>query len=514
MEGRNSIPGFRHGDRWACVMPNNHAYCNAVCLFALCDGTTIVFPGETFEPQVMFSALVRENITHVSLVPTMVIALMAVKEATGKDLPHLQSIMVGGAVVLPHTLKQCLEDLGAEQFENAYGMTDGVYLTMGAQKDPNTYISGESVAVGKVLPGSSVKIAAQDGIDAIPRNELGELHYSGALNCDGYVGMGLTDDWYTDKKGKRWFKTGDQARMDDQGRIFIIGRYKDMVIRGGKNLACTAMEGNVNKNPKLVPFNVQIVPAPDEIAGEVPVAVTEVRVSAENASDIQEMLRKNMGREYVPDEVLSAEELGLTTFPRTMLGKIKKQEIAKKVKDFRARRDAAANGRSDSKLAKEVREMWARAVGLPPERLTDDAALTDFADSITVMRVRDRMKRATGRTLTITEIAEAGTIGNIIQLLESKSPQQMEAAKPKKIKRSGPPTADDMVHLVEDPDLEEPTKEVIAKALSQYGFGWQDVQDVMPVYDFVTVLASTHVMDSWSFKFSIMPSKGLNKKVN
>ena len=198
-------------------MPNSHAYANAMSLMAICSGTAIIYPSEAFEPQLMFSALLQEHVTHVSVVPTMITALCAIKEATGSELPHLKSIMVGGAVVSPLVLSQSIKDLGAESFENAYGMTDGVFLTLGAKRDPNAYIDGEEVTVGKVLPGSAVKICSpKDVSKSLLRNDIGELHYSGPLNCNGYVGMGLTDDWYVDNKGTRWFRTGDQARMDEQ----------------------------------------------------------------------------------------------------------------------------------------------------------------------------------------------------------------------------------------------------------------------------------------------------------
>jgi fatty-acyl-CoA synthase len=207
-------------------MPNSHGYANAMSIIAICSGTAIIYPSEAFEPQLMFSALVEEQVTHVSLVPTMVTALCAIKEATGDDLAHLKSIMVGGAVVSPLVIKQSLENLGAEAFENAYGMTDGVFLTLGAQSNPDAYIDGEEVAVGKALPGCGIKICAREDVSTpLPRNQTGELHYTGILNCDGYVGMGLTDDWYVDNKGIRWFKTGDQARMDEQVSLLASQNY-------------------------------------------------------------------------------------------------------------------------------------------------------------------------------------------------------------------------------------------------------------------------------------------------
>lgn len=479
-------------------------------MFTICGGTTVVYPGPAFEPQSMFAALKRERINYVSLVPTMVMALMAVKNATGEELPHLKSIMLGGAVLTPQVLQQCI-DLGAEEVDNAYGMTDGVYMSLGSQKDLGAYINGNDVCVAKVFPGSGVKICHPGETTAIPRNVDGELHVSSMLSCGSYIGQ-TTDDWYKDAEGREWFKTGDQSRMDDQGRIFIVGRFKDIVIRGGKNLATTAMEACLARNPKLEPYNIQIVPAPDVYAGEVPVAITEKPMSSNLALELQETLRNSMGLEYVPDETIFVGDLGLDTYPRTMLGKIKKQELAALVKKLRADKEASGKDHADKALADEVRNMWARAVGLPDDRLSDDAALADFADSITVMRVRDRIKRQTGRNLSIVEIAEAGTVGKIIELLQSRQPEQTAPTKTAKPRRQGPPEPDDMVHLVEEPELYEPTKELVTKTMEPFGLTWEDVQDVIPAYDFVTMLASTGVMDSWNFKLVMLP-KAIDKQV-
>jgi aryl carrier-like protein len=146
------------------------------------------------------------------------------------------------------------------------------------------------------------------------------------------------------------------------------------------------------------------------------------------------------------------------------------------------------------------------------ERLTDDAALADFADSITVMRVRDRIKRQTGRNLSILEIADSGTVGKLIEILQSRTPEKAEEKRPVAPRRQGPPEIDDMVHLVEEPELFDATKEIITKTIESFGFKWNDVQDVMPAYDFATVLASTGIMDSWNFKFAMLP-KAMDKKV-
>ena len=175
----------------------------------------------------------------------MLMALSAVKQALGLDLPNLKSVILGGAILSPDHLHNCVCELGAKAVENTYGMTEGVFITLGRQ-EPDVYISGDEVTAGKAFPGAGVKICSPDQTVPVPRGAVGELHYHGNTVCDTYVGK-ATDDWYTDDDGRTWFKTGDQARMDEEGRIFIIGRYKDIVIRGGKNLACMAMEANLGK---------------------------------------------------------------------------------------------------------------------------------------------------------------------------------------------------------------------------------------------------------------------------
>lgn len=156
--GKKTLRGTSHGDKWAFVMPNSYGYYNAASIIAICSGTTIVYPREAFKPQLIFSALLREKCTHVSDVPTMVVALCAVKKATGCELPHLKSILIGGAIASLLVLKQSIKELGADAVENTYGMTNGVFLTLGSQEDLNTYISGDDVAVSKDLPDSAVKL--------------------------------------------------------------------------------------------------------------------------------------------------------------------------------------------------------------------------------------------------------------------------------------------------------------------------------------------------------------------
>lgn len=262
----------------------------------------------------------------------------------------------------------------------------------------------------------------------------------------------------------------------------------------------------------MAALTIQVVGAPDEIAGEVPVAIAHGKFTVEIAHEIQATILKSMGPIYVPDEVIQLAALGIDEYPRTMAGKIKKTELAELVRKYRSDREQSQKNGTKSLLETEVIEIWARAVGRDPKQIALDALISDFADSITVMRVRDKIKRQTGKSLSLAEMAQAGTLAAQIQLLEQKSVSQRITSRKLRPQRNGPPGIGDMVHLVEDPDLIDATKELVLNAIGPYGFEWDEVADVLPAYDFASVLAETGIFNSWNFKMAVLP-KTVNEQV-
>lgn len=279
------------------------------------------------------------------------------------------------------------------------------------------------------------------------------------------------------------------------------------------------MEGIIGKNPTLYALVPQIVGAPDEIAGEVPVCVVKGKVTPEIREMVQSEIVHHMGTLYVPEDVISIEDLGLEDFPRTNSGKIQKTKLAAKVKHYLAQAAKAEEGLTngqDASLTEEIRTIWAKAVGLDPSRIRLDAPIREFADSITVMRVRDRIKRTTGKALALADMTGAGTIEQQIKTLQEMGAGQAngdQAVQVKRPSRQGPPGMEDMAHLVESPEVFEPTKELVSKTLSNYGLDWEDVEDVVPAYDFGAVMSQTKLYSSWNFNFAINPSHKVNKMV-
>lgn len=197
-------------------------------------GTAVVIPGQAFEPASMLEALYREQATHTVMVPTMIYGLVAAKAANTayahRPLSHLEDVMLGGSAVTPEHLRMITEELGATGLENAYGCTEGLSIYSGctpASEIPSI-VDGENACVGWPVFGYRVKVVDPETGKTVPRNVLGEIHGYGWCMPEPYIGGVGKDNWYSDEKGQRWYKTGDQARMDDQGRLFIMGRYKDM----------------------------------------------------------------------------------------------------------------------------------------------------------------------------------------------------------------------------------------------------------------------------------------------
>ncbi|KAE9964086.1 hypothetical protein EG327_001089 [Venturia inaequalis] len=469
--------------------------------------------GSAFGPTTMMDTLFRERCTHATLVPTMLHALISIKAEPGKKLKHLKHVMFGGSLLTPAVLKSCIEELGANAVENVYGMTEGVIISTGKQTNPISMVKGDDVSVGTVRVGSGLKFCLPDETAPVPRGIPGEIHFhSESLGHAGYIGM-ESDNFYDDVEGRRWFKTGDQGIMDHDGRVFLVGRYKDMIIRGGENISPAAVESAIGIMPQMKDVLVQVVAAPDDIAGEVPVAVIQGEVTPELAQGVQDAVIKAMGTIYVPDEVISLGQLGLIDYPRTMAGKIQKTKLAALVRRYRSDQDAAMINGADAQLESDVKNIWAKAVGIPLANLRIDDPLSEVADSITVMRVRDKIKRQTGKTLSLAEMADSGTIAGQIKLLKSQPVADVKETTHRRVIRQGPPSAEDMAHLTEDPELFQPTKEVIMKALAVHGLGWEDVEDVMPAYDFADVMAEMGDFDSWAFKMALMPSSQLRTAI-
>lgn len=277
----------------------------------------------------------------------------------------------------------------------------------------------------------------------------------------------------------------------------------------------------MSKNALLNPLLPQIVGVKDAIAGEVPLAVIRGSHATPEVRDaVQVEIVAHMGALYVPEDVISTEDLGIDDYPRTVSGKIQKVKLTALVNDYLSKMSQNGNGQSngtldEGRLTEEVKTIWARAVGLDPSHIRIDVPVGEFADSITVMRVREKIKRQTGKTLALQDMLEADTIEKQIDLMRAMetSSSETKTTVRKRPLRQGPLGVEDMAHLAEDPGLLEPTKKLVTGTIAKHGFDWEDVEDVIPAYDFNALMSQTRLNDDWTWFFAMQPAAKVSKQV-
>jgi acyl-CoA synthetase (AMP-forming)/AMP-acid ligase II/pimeloyl-ACP methyl ester carboxylesterase len=328
---QSSVP-MLPGDRVLFTLPNNHGFGWVCIMSAFLNAATVVFAGPRFVPEAVIKAIREEQVSHTGLVPTMVHALSNIPLPSEK-LSSLRRILLGGSPPTEEILKICLNSLGASGVENLYGMTEGVLVSTDVVSQASDIIKGRNVSIGTPLPGMRVRIYAQDTKATVRAGETGEIHISGSSLIDGYIG-GANKNFYNGDDGLAWFCSGDKAFISGDNRIYLIGRYKDTIIRGGENIEPSAIEAVLGQMPEINILQPQIIRAPDPIAGEVPMVVVNQEVDGDTANRLKDTVLAQMGNLYVPADVISIQALGHETYPKTMAGKVQKTKLEDLVRTY------------------------------------------------------------------------------------------------------------------------------------------------------------------------------------
>ncbi|TLS21528.1 uncharacterized protein PpBr36_10271 [Pyricularia pennisetigena] len=526
-----SSPGCdrKPGDLWLSFLPNNHGMGRSSVTSPMCSGGGVVYPGFYFNVGEVVDALVTETCTHAALVPSLIRLL---GDAVGTRLKQtarrgslIRSLYLSGAPPTPADLDICSSVLGVQAISSIYGMTEGPEASTSGCSDWTNLVSDKGMlSVGCPRSrGASLKICSPDatGPDRapLPVGTPGEIHYCGPHRLPSpTIYMDVPDDdefCYTDLQGRRWLVTGDRGLVNEGGQLYIIGRSKEMIIRGGENIAPAAIESRLAENPRLSRLAIQVVGAPDAIAGEVPVAVVEVGADKleQVAQEIHDTVVARMGPMFVPAHILPLERLGMAQWPRTATGKIKKTLVAEAVKTRLEREQDSENLNGlgpEAKIKESIRGIWARSVGLQEFNLSLQQPISQFADSLTIARVARRIRRQIPGCVALSaqEMMRAQNIGEQIELVVRLAGAQEEARRtsepdsmPTHMERDGPPGVDDMAHLTEDPGLLNETRDLVLETIGKDGFDWSDVEDVIPAQSCVSELGRSRVIDSAKFHF-------------
>jgi fatty-acyl-CoA synthase len=282
-------------------------------LGCLTHGSTMVYPTEAFDPLATLQAVSEERCTALYGVPTMFIAQLDHPEFAKFDLKSLRTGIMAGSPCPIEVMKRVQSQMNMGEVTIAYGMTEtSPVSTQCATDDP---VERRVSTVGQVLPHIEIKIVDAEG-KAVPRGETGEFCTRGYSVMKGYWNDEAKTKEAVDDAG--WMHTGDLAIMDEQGYVNIVGRLKDMVIRGGENVYPREIEEFLYRHPKVQ--DVQVIGVPDQKYGEEVCAWIKLRDGeTATAEEIREFCKGQIAHYKIPRYIEFVPE-----FPMTITGKIQK----------------------------------------------------------------------------------------------------------------------------------------------------------------------------------------------
>ncbi|MEM7338607.1 MAG: AMP-binding protein [Actinomycetota bacterium] len=280
-------------------------------------GSTIVVPADAFDPVDTLAAVAEERCTSLYGVPTMFIAMLALPEFESYDLGALRTGIMAGSPCPVEVMKQCIERMNMDEVTICYGMTEtSPVSTQTATDDP---IDKRVGSVGRVHPHVEVKIVDPESGATVERGQPGEFCTRGYSVMIGYWEDAARTAEAIDADG--WMHTGDLAEMDVEGYVNIVGRSKDMIIRGGENVYPREVEEFLYAHPRI--RDVQVVGVPDEKYGEEIMAWIQTEDGEDlTVAEVKEYCQGRIAHYKVPRYVATTAE-----FPMTVTGKIQKFKL-------------------------------------------------------------------------------------------------------------------------------------------------------------------------------------------
>ncbi|MDB3979387.1 AMP-binding protein [Pseudomonadales bacterium] len=284
-------------------------------------GATMVIPSDGFDAARTLEAVSQERCTALYGVPTMFIAELAFEDFTKFDLSSLRTGVMAGAPCPVAVMKQCIERMHLREVTICYGMTETSPVS--TQTLPEDSLVHRTETVGRAHPHVDIRIAHPETGETLPRGETGEFCTRGYSVMSGYWEDPVKTSEAIDEAG--WMHTGDLAVMGLDGTVQIVGRIKDMVIRGGENIYPREIEEFLYTHPEIE--EVQVIGVPDKVYGEQLMAWIKRKPDLASPQlvsqdDLKAFCAGKIAHYKVPHYVHFVE-----TFPMTVTGKIRKVEM-------------------------------------------------------------------------------------------------------------------------------------------------------------------------------------------
>jgi fatty-acyl-CoA synthase len=309
------------GDRLGIPVPFYHCFGMVMGnLGCTSHGATMVIPAPGFEPGLTLEAIEKERCTGVYGVPTMFIAMLGHSDFASRDLSSLRTGIMAGSTCPVEVMKRCINEMNMTEVAIAYGMTETSPVSCQTLIDDD--LERRTASVGRAHPHVEVKIVDPDTGDIVERGQPGEFCTRGYSLMLGYWNDNEKTREAIDAEG--WMHTGDLAVMREDGYCNIVGRIKDMVIRGGENVYPREVEEFLYTHPDIE--DAQVIGVPDEKYGEEICAWIRMKPgrSPLDAEALREFANGKLAHYKIPRYVHIVDE-----FPLTVTGKVRKVEMRK-----------------------------------------------------------------------------------------------------------------------------------------------------------------------------------------
>ncbi|MFJ1707266.1 AMP-binding protein [Kitasatospora sp. NPDC088346] len=314
-----ALLGYTEQDRICVPVPFYHCFGMVLAnLAALSHGACVLVPSRSFDPAATLRTVAAERATALYGVPTMFIAELGLPDFADHDLSSLRTGLMGGSPCPVEVMKRVRDDLGMAEVAIAYGMTETSPVSTLTRRDDD--LAHRTGTVGRVLPHVEVKVADPADGRTVPRGTVGELCTRGYSVMLGYWEEPERTAEAVDPDG--WMHTGDLAVMHPDGYLSVVGRIKDMIIRGGENVYPREVEEFLHTHPAVA--DAQVVGVPDERYGEEVFAFVVLRdpATGPGPEELTAYCRAGIARFKAPRHVRVVD-----SFPMTVSGKVRKGDL-------------------------------------------------------------------------------------------------------------------------------------------------------------------------------------------
>jgi fatty-acyl-CoA synthase len=311
--------GYTEADRVCLPVPFYHCFGMVMGnLGCTTHGSTIVIPAPLFDPAATLAAIEQERCTALYGVPTMFIAELGVDGFERYDLASLRTGLMAGSPCPVEVMKRVESDMHMSEVGIAYGMTETSPVSTQTRADDD--LERRTATVGRVMPHVEIKVIAPSTGAVVPRGSAGEICTRGYSVMLGY--WNEPDKTNDAIDAGRWMHTGDLAVMREDGYVNIVGRIKDLVIRGGENIYPREIEEFLYGHPDIE--DVSVIGVPDARYGEEIMAWLRLRPGAPpiDAAELRAYCEGRIAHNKIPRYVRVVDQ-----FPMTVTGKVRKVEM-------------------------------------------------------------------------------------------------------------------------------------------------------------------------------------------